>query len=66
MPAKAKTRNTKAKADKRARDAKIDEEIDESFPASDPPSYAGGKHSVGAPPNRVTPHPSDPAQKTKG
>jgi hypothetical protein len=30
-------------------DEEIDEEIEESFPASDPPSYAGGRHSVGAP-----------------
>lgn len=31
------------------RNGEIDEEIEESFPASDPPSYAGGRHSVGAP-----------------
>lgn len=27
----------------------IDEEIEESFPASDPPSYAGGGTTVGEP-----------------
>jgi hypothetical protein len=27
----------------------IDEEIEDSFPASDPPSYAGGRHGVGVP-----------------
>jgi hypothetical protein len=29
---------------------KIDQEVEDSFPASDPPSYAGGKHSIGEPP----------------
>ena len=28
---------------------RIDAEIEESFPASDPPSYAGGCHAVGEP-----------------
>jgi hypothetical protein len=29
---------------------KIDQQVEDSFPASDPPSYAGGKHSIGEPP----------------
>ena len=28
---------------------RLDAEIEESFPASDPPSYAGGPHAVGGP-----------------
>jgi hypothetical protein len=28
----------------------VDEQSEDSFPASDPPSYAGGKHSIGEPP----------------
>jgi hypothetical protein len=35
--------------DKRRDDRRVDEESAESFPASDPPSYAGGPHSVGGP-----------------
>ena len=36
---------------------RIDEEIEESFPASDPPSYAGGGTAVGEPkrPKESTP-----------
>jgi len=36
---------------------KIDEEVEESFPASDPPAFMGGKHAVGAPPARHSPAP---------
>ena len=28
---------------------KIDRQVEDSFPASDPPSYAGGKHIIGEP-----------------
>ena len=27
----------------------VDDQIEDSFPASDPPSYAGGPHRAGAP-----------------
>jgi hypothetical protein len=30
-------------------ESRIDEEIEDSFPASDPPSFAGGCHAVGNP-----------------
>jgi hypothetical protein len=33
-------------------DRKVDRQSEDSFPASDPPSYAGGKHIIGAPRNR--------------
>ena len=33
-------------------DSKVDRQSEDSFPASDPPSYAGGKHIIGAPRNR--------------
>jgi hypothetical protein len=40
-------------ATKRAkRTAKIDEEVEETFPASDPPAFMAG--SIGAPPRRKT------------
>lgn len=31
------------------REEKIDRQMEDSFPASDPPSYSGGRHIVGAP-----------------
>jgi hypothetical protein len=59
------TRNTKEAAPKRkaktatrAENRKIDEQVEESFPASDPPAFAGGKSFVGAPSQRETPAPS--------
>ena len=60
MASKSKRRTTKAARPKR--DAKIDEEVDESFPASDPPAFAGG-HIIGAPPNRRTPQPVRKSKK---
>jgi hypothetical protein len=42
-----KTKPSKAKKD--ALEDKIDEEIAESFPASDPPAYMGGERGMGAP-----------------
>ena len=36
----------------------VDEASEESFPASDPPAFAGGKSFVGAPSKRETPAPS--------
>ena len=38
--------------EKRRREDKIDRQMKDTFPASDPPSYAGGKHIIGAPKNR--------------
>lgn len=45
------------KAAKRAQNRKIDEQVEETFPASDPPAFMGGKHIVGAPQKRETPAP---------
>lgn len=39
----------------RAVNRKIDEQVEETFPASDPPAFVGGKHIVGAPKRRETP-----------
>lgn len=36
----------------RSKEDKIDRQMEDSFPASDPPSYSGGNHIVGAPPER--------------
>ncbi len=48
---------TAAKSAKRTENRRIDEQVEESFPASDPPAFVGGKHIVGAPQKRETPAP---------
>jgi len=35
--------------EKHRQDVRVDEQSAESFPASDPPSYAGGPHAIGGP-----------------
>ena len=37
---------------------KIDRQMKDSFPASDPPSFSGGKHIVGAPSERESDSPT--------
>jgi hypothetical protein len=34
------------------REEKIDRQMEDSFPASDPPSFSGGNHIIGAPVSR--------------
>jgi hypothetical protein len=46
-----------AKTPKARENRRIDEQVEESFPASDPPAFMGGKHIVGAPQKRETPAP---------
>ena len=36
----------------RSREEKIDRQMEDSFPASDPPSFSGGNHLIGAPEER--------------
>ena len=47
------------------REDKIDKQMQDSFPASDPPSYSGGNHVIGAPSGRESAPVggSDPAVK---
>jgi hypothetical protein len=47
------------------REEKIDQQMADSFPASDPPSFSGGNHIIGAPPARESeaPSPDDAAVK---
>ncbi len=53
-----------AKTDKKTPDAKqkqedkIDRQMEDSFPASDPPSFSGGKHIIGAPVERESDSPT--------
>jgi len=46
------------------KEEKIDAQMEDSFPASDPPSYSGGNHAIGAPTGRESePVKSDDAEK---
>ena len=36
----------------KTKEEKIDAQMEDSFPASDPPSFSGGNHIVGAPTDR--------------
>ena len=38
----------------RSKEEKIDKQMQDSFPASDPPSFSGGNHAIGAPVARET------------
>ncbi len=42
-----------------AKEDKIDRQMEQTFPASDPPSYSGGNHIIGAPEKRESTAPSD-------
>jgi hypothetical protein len=44
-----KPENDSAPQKREKEERRIDEDIEESFPASDPPSYAGGGTAVGEP-----------------
>ncbi|OJT95533.1 MAG: hypothetical protein BGN82_10585 [Alphaproteobacteria bacterium 65-7] len=46
-------------------DDKIDAQMEDTFPASDPPSFSGGNHTIGAPKGRESeaPAPDSPAVK---
>jgi hypothetical protein len=39
------------------REEKIDRQMEDSFPASDPPSFSGGNHAIGAPTDRESESP---------
>jgi hypothetical protein len=39
------------------KEEKIDQQMEDSFPASDPPSFSGGNHIIGAPKGRESESP---------
>ena len=45
------------------REEKIDKQMQDSFPASDPPSFSGGNHIIGAPKERESDAPDSHAVK---
>ena len=55
----------KTPAQKKKLDEKVDQQMEDTFPASDPPSFSGGKHIIGAPKERESdaPTPETPAVK---
>ncbi len=48
-----------------SREEKIDRQIEDTFPASDPPSYSGGNHAIGAPVNRESEPPTPDTHAVK-
>jgi hypothetical protein len=44
---------------------KIDRQMKDSFPASDPPSYSGGNHIIGAPVERESDSPTAESPEVK-
>lgn len=53
MPKQTETRAGEAQS----ANHKLDEQIEETFPASDAPAFTGGKRFMGAPQKRETPPP---------
>ena len=51
--------------DRKKREDKIDRQETDSFPASDPPSYSGGNHIIGAPKDRESDTPKPDAHAVK-
>ncbi|HXC57643.1 MAG TPA: hypothetical protein VNU97_20245 [Rhizomicrobium sp.] len=51
-------KTAKTPAEKQKQEDKIDRQMKDSFPASDPPSFSGGKHIVGAPVERESDSPT--------
>ena len=47
------------------REEKIDRQMEDSFPASDPPSFSGGNHTIGAPKERESETPSGSSPEVK-
>jgi hypothetical protein len=47
------------------KEEKIDRQMEDSFPASDPPSFSGGNHIVGAPAERESDTPTGSSPEVK-
>ena len=48
-----------------SKDEKIDRQMKDTFPASDPPSYSGGNHAIGAPTGRESEAPTSDSPEVK-
>jgi hypothetical protein len=49
----------------RVKEDNIDRQMEQTFPASDPPSYSGGNHIIGAPEKRESTEPPDTTKTRK-
>ncbi len=47
------------------KEEKIDRQMKDSFPASDPPSFSGGNHTIGAPRERESDAPTADSHEVK-
>jgi len=47
------------------KEEKIDRQMEDSFPASDPPSFSGGNHIIGAPKERESESPTGESPEVK-
>jgi hypothetical protein len=65
MEVKENKRAKKQKHDPRNQDSEIDRQMKDSFPASDPPSYSGGEHIIGAPKQRESNSPKPGSQAVR-
>ena len=50
---------------KKTQEDKIDRQMKDSFPASDPPSFSGGNHIIGAPQERESDSPTPDTHAVK-
>lgn len=56
-PHKAVPEHLSTSKDPKTKEEKIDAQMEDSFPASDPPSFSGGNHAIGAPTGRESESP---------
>ena len=49
----------------KTKEEKIDAQMEDSFPASDPPSFSGGNHAIGAPTGRESESPTGESHAVK-
>jgi hypothetical protein len=65
METKENKNTRKQKAELKERESQIDRQMKESFPASDPPSFSGGNHIIGAPKERESRSPKPESRAVK-
>jgi hypothetical protein len=56
-PGKTVPEHISTSKEPKTKEEKIDAQMEDSFPASDPPSFSGGNHAIGAPAGRESESP---------
>jgi hypothetical protein len=64
-PDKAMPEHLSTSKEPKTKEEKIDAQMEDSFPASDPPSFSGGNHAIGAPTGRESDAPSGDSPAVK-